>query len=63
MPYLFTDVACAWYGKNKSAAFLDAEGAGLQVKFESPVFAFFNMAFGINHHGKWKINFAAVQSF
>lgn len=49
--------------QNKSAAFLDAYGVGLQVNFESPVFAFFNVAFGINHHGKWKINFAAVQSF
>ena len=62
-PYLFTDLALA---KNYSAGdltFLDAYGAGLLISFECPVFAYFNFSYGLNHEGKGRFVFAAMQSF
>lgn len=62
-PYLFTDLALA---KNYSAGgltFLDAYGAGLLICFDCPVFAYFNFSYGLNHEGKGRFVFAAMQSF
>ena len=41
----------------------DAYGAGLLISFDCPVFAYFNFSYGVNHQGKGRFVFAAMQSF
>lgn len=62
-PYLFTDLALAKNYEDDGQAFLDAYGAGLLISFECPVFAYFNFSYGLNHEGKGRFVFAAMQSF
>lgn len=62
-PYLFTDLALAKNYEDDGQDFLDAYGAGLLISFECPVFAYFNFSYGLNHEGKGRFVFAAMQSF
>ena len=62
-PYLFTDLALAKNYSAEGLTFLDAYGAGLLISFECPVFAYFNFSYGLNHEGKGRFIFAAMQSF
>ena len=62
-PYLFTDLALAKNYSAEGLAFLDAYGAGLLISFDCPVFAYFNFSYGVNHRGKGRFVFAAMQSF
>lgn len=62
-PYLFTDLALAQDYSAKDNRFLDAYGLGLLINFDCPVFAYFNLSYGINHERKGKFVFAAMQSF
>jgi len=65
-PFVFTDLA---FGKKASMEsqknwnFVDAYGAGLQINFDCPVFAYFNFAYGFNHEGKGKFCFYTGLSF
>lgn len=62
VPYVFTDLAFTEnYGK--APQLLDAFGLGIQLNMENPVFAYFNFSYGINHFGKGKFTFVAMQSF
>ena len=63
VPYVFTDFAVSYNRDSENMDFLDAYGIGIQVDFECPVFAYFNFSYGINHEGKGKFIFAAMQSF
>ena len=63
IPYLFTDLALTQEYSDKSIRLLDAYGVGLAINFDCPVFAYFNFSCGINHQGKGKFVFAAMQSF
>lgn len=65
VPYVFADIAAAEKLSNKKGdiSMLDAYGLGLQINFDCPVFASFNLSYGVNHDGKGKFYFAAVQSF
>lgn len=63
IPYLFTDLALAQEYSDKSIRLLDAYGLGLAINFDCPVFAYFNFSYGINHQGKGKFVFAAMQNF
>lgn len=56
VPYVFADAAY-------SGKILDAYGIGVYLNFDSPVFATFNFSYGINHNGKGRFSFAAMQSF
>lgn len=56
VPYVFADAAY-------SGKILDAYGIGIYLNFDSPVFATFNFSYGINHNGKGRFSFAAMQSF
>ena len=62
-PYLFTDLALAKNYEDDCQDFLDAYGAGLLISCECPVFAYFNFSYGLNHEGKGRFVFAAMQSF
>lgn len=62
-PYLFTDLALAKKYSAGGLTFLDAYGAGLLICFDCPVFAYFNFSYGLNHEGKGRFVFAAMQSF
>ena len=62
-PYLFTDLALAKNYEDDGQDFLDAYGAGLLISCECPVFAYFNFSYGLNHEGKGRFVFAAMQSF
>ena len=59
-PFVFADVA---YGqqlcdlKEGDWNFLDAYGAGIQINFDCPVFAYFNFTYGFNHQGNGKFCF------
>lgn len=64
-PFVFTDLV---YGQNISAEenawkFKDAYGVGIQLNFDSPVFAYFNFSYGWNHLGKGKFCFYTGLSF
>lgn len=63
IPYIFTDLALAQEYSDKSIRLLDAYGVGLVINFDCPVFAYFNFSYGVNHQGKGKFVFAAMQSF
>lgn len=63
IPYLFTDLALARNSSDEDLTFLDAYGAGLLISFDCPVFAYFNFSYGLNHEGKGRFTFAAMQSF
>lgn len=63
IPYLFTDLALAKNFEDNGQAFLDAYGTGLLISFDCPVFAYFNFSYGLNHEGKGRFTFAAMQSF
>ena len=63
IPFVFTDLAVSHNQGFESIDFLDAYGIGLQINFECPVFAYFNFSYGVNHLGKGKFIFAAMQSF
>lgn len=63
LPYLFSDLCLAHEYSDKETRVLDAYGVGLQINFDCPVFAYFNFSYGINHHGKGKFVFAAMQGF
>ena len=63
IPYLFTDLALARKSSDEDLTFLDAYGAGLLISFDCPVFAYFNFSYGLNHEGKGRFTFAAMQSF
>ena len=63
IPYLFTDLAFAKKYSAEGYRFLDAYGAGLLISFDCPVFAYFNFSYGLNHEGKGRFVFAAMQSF
>ena len=63
IPYLFTDLALTQEYSEKEIRLLDAYGLGLAIKFACPVFAYFNFSYGINHQGKGKFVFAAMQNF
>ncbi len=63
IPYIFTDLALAQEYSDKSIRLLDAYGVGLAINFDCPVFAYFNFSYGINHQGKGKFVFAAMQNF
>ncbi len=63
VPYLFADVAFAHDYDSDDADLLDAFGAGVQLNLDSPVFVYFNFSYGVNHFGKGKFTFAAMQSF
>lgn len=62
-PYMFTDLALVKNYEDDGQAFLDAYGAGLLISFECPIFAYFNFSYGLNHEGKGRFVFAAMQSF
>ncbi len=63
IPYIFTDLALAQEYSDKSIRLFDAYGVGLAINFDCPVFAYFNFSYGVNHQGKGKFVFAAMQSF
>ncbi len=63
IPYLFTDLALAQEYSDKAIRLLDAYGVGLAINFDCPVFAYFNFSYGVNHQGKGKFVFAAMQNF
>ena len=65
VPYVFADVAAVEKlgGEKGDVSIMDAYGVGVQINFACPVFAYFNFSYGINHQGKGKFYFAAVQSF
>lgn len=63
IPYLFTDLALTQEYSDKSIRLFDAYGVGLAINFDCPVFAYFNFSYGINHQGKGKFVFAAMQNF
>lgn len=65
-PFIYTDLAL---GKTQAPSeapawnFVDAYGAGLQINFDCPVFAYFNFAYGFNHEGKGRFCFYTGLSF
>lgn len=65
-PFVFADVA---YGqqlcdlKEGDWNFLDAYGAGIQINFDCPVFAYFNFTYGFNHQGNGKFCFYTGVNF
>lgn len=61
VPYVFADIACV--EKKDAVGFRDSYGAGVYLNFDCPVFATFNFSYGINHEGKGRFCFAAMQSF
>ncbi len=63
IPYLFTDLALTQEYSEKEIRLLDAYGLGFAINFDCPVFAYFNFSYGINHQGKGKFVFAAMQNF
>ena len=63
IPFIFTDLAVSHNRDFQKTEFLDAYGIGLEIDFECPVFAYFNFSYGVNHQGKGKFIFAAMQSF
>ena len=63
IPYVFTDLALAQEYSDKAIRLLDAYGVGLAINFDCPVFAYFNFSYGVNHQGKGRFVFAAMQSF
>ena len=63
VPFVFTDLAVNHNRNLQTTKFLDAYGIGLEIDFECPVFAYFNFSYGVNHQGKGKFIFAAMQSF
>ena len=63
IPYLFTDLALTQDYSDKAIRLLDAYGVGLAINFDCPVFAYFNFSYGVNHQGKGRFVFAAMQSF
>ena len=63
VPFVFTDLAVNHNHDLQTTKFLDAYGIGLEIDFECPVFAYFNFSYGVNHQGKGKFIFAAMQSF
>ena len=55
--FLFTDAALPSPGPEWDGTVLDAYGAGLRLKFPSPVFTDGACSWGINHDGAWRIVF------
>lgn len=65
-PFVYTDLALgktSVQSDSKNWNFVDAYGAGLQINFDCPVFAYFNFAYGFNHEGKGKFCFYTGLSF
>lgn len=62
-PFIFTDLAFGTAAKESEWNFLDAYGAGVQINFDCPVFAYFNFAYGVNHFGNGKFCFYTGLSF
>ena len=63
IPYVFTDLALTQDYSDKAIRLLDAYGVGLAINFDCPVFAYFNFSYGVNHQGKGRFVFAAMQNF
>ena len=63
IPYIFTDLALTQEYSEKEIRLLDAYGIGLAINFDCPVFAYFNFSYGVNHQGKGRFVFAAMQNF
>lgn len=55
--FVFTDAALPSPGPDWDGTVLDAYGAGLRLKFPSPVFTDVACSWGINHDGAWRVVF------